>query len=107
MRDSSNPLLPLSLFLIVPLVGIGSQGEKIFTFLQGIFLIQGSNLGLLHCRQILYHLSPIVCSSWLLPACWETVDFCMLICIQSTILQGASLAAQMVKHLPAMQETRV
>ena len=25
--------------------------------LQGIFLIQGSNLGLLHCRQILYHLS--------------------------------------------------
>ena len=25
--------------------------------LQGIFLIQGLNLGLLHCRQILYHLS--------------------------------------------------
>ena len=25
--------------------------------LQGIFLIQGSNTGLLHCRQILYHLS--------------------------------------------------
>ena len=24
---------------------------------QGIFLIQGSNLGLLHCRRILYHLS--------------------------------------------------
>ena len=24
---------------------------------QGIFLIQGSNLGLLHCKQILYHLS--------------------------------------------------
>jgi len=24
---------------------------------QGIFLTQGSNLGLLHCRQILYHLS--------------------------------------------------
>ena len=23
--------------------------------LQGIFLTQGSNLGLLHCRQILYH----------------------------------------------------
>ena len=29
--------------------------------LQGIFLTQGSNLGLLHCRQILYHLS--FCSS--------------------------------------------
>ena len=26
--------------------------------LQGIFLTQGSNLGLLHCRQMLYHLSP-------------------------------------------------
>ena len=24
--------------------------------LQGIFLTQGSNLGLLHCRQVLYHL---------------------------------------------------
>ena len=27
------------------------------SFFQGIFLIQGSNLGLLNCRQILYHLS--------------------------------------------------
>ena len=27
------------------------------SFLQGLFLIQGSNLGLLHCRWILYHLS--------------------------------------------------
>ena len=27
------------------------------SFLQGIFLTQGSNLGLLHYRQILYHLS--------------------------------------------------
>ena len=27
------------------------------SFSWGIFLIQGSNLGLLHCRQILYHLS--------------------------------------------------
>ena len=26
------------------------------SLLQGIFLIQGSSLGLLHCRQILYHL---------------------------------------------------
>ena len=27
------------------------------SFLQGLFLTQGSNPGLLHCRQILYHLS--------------------------------------------------
>ena len=32
--------------------GVGSH-----SLLQGIFLIQGSNGGLLHCRQILYHLS--------------------------------------------------
>ena len=32
--------------------GVGS-----YSFLQGIFLIQGSNLGLPHCRQSLYHLS--------------------------------------------------
>ena len=31
--------------------GVGSH-----SLLQGIFLTQGSNLGLLHCRQILYHL---------------------------------------------------
>ena len=27
------------------------------SLLQGIFLTQGLNMGLLHCRQILYHLS--------------------------------------------------
>ena len=32
--------------------GVGSR-----SLLQGIFLTQGLNLGLLHCRQILYHLS--------------------------------------------------
>ena len=32
--------------------GVGSH-----YLLQGIFPTQGSNLGLLHCRQILYHLS--------------------------------------------------
>ena len=37
------------------------------SLLQGIFLTQGSNLGLLHYRQILYHLShqgsPLILSS--------------------------------------------
>ena len=28
-----------------------------YSLLKGIFLTQGWNLGLLHCRQILYHLS--------------------------------------------------
>ena len=34
-----------------------SRQEYWSGFLQGIFLTQGSNPGLLHCRQILYHLS--------------------------------------------------
>ena len=34
-----------------------STGVGIHSLLQEIFLTQGSNPGLLHCRQILYHLS--------------------------------------------------
>ena len=34
-----------------------SPGVGCHFHLQGIFLTQGSNLGLLHCRQILHHLS--------------------------------------------------
>ena len=34
-----------------------NTGVGCYSLLQGIFLTQGSNLGLLHYRQILYHLS--------------------------------------------------
>ena len=34
-----------------------STGVGCHSLLQGIFPTQGSNLGLLHCRQIVYHLS--------------------------------------------------
>ena len=34
-----------------------NTGAGCYSLLQGIFPTQGSNLGLLHCRQILYHLS--------------------------------------------------
>ena len=34
-----------------------NTGEGCHAFLQGIFPIQGSNSGLLHCRRNLYHLS--------------------------------------------------
>ena len=34
-----------------------NTGVACHFLLQGIFLTQGLNLGLLHCRQILYHLS--------------------------------------------------
>ena len=35
-----------------------NNGVGCHFLLQGIFLTQGLNRGLLHCRQILYHLSP-------------------------------------------------
>ena len=35
-----------------------NTGVGCHALLQGVFPIQGSNPGLLHCRQILYHLSP-------------------------------------------------
>ena len=38
--------------------GIHQAGVSSDSLLQGIFLTQGSNSGFLHCRQILYHLSP-------------------------------------------------
>ena len=34
-----------------------NTGVGCHSLLQGIFMTQGSNLGLLHCRQILYHLN--------------------------------------------------
>ena len=43
------------------------------SLLQGIFLIQELNLGLLHCRQILYHLASLVAQIVNhLPTMWET-----------------------------------
>ena len=39
------------------------MGVGCHSFLHGIFPTQGSNLGLLHCRQILYHLSHQPCKN--------------------------------------------
>ena len=54
------------------------------SFLQKIFLTQGSNPGLLHCRQILYHLSPFYLSKkakfsqkskvWMSPRTFKIID---------------------------------
>ena len=47
-----------------------NTGMGCHALLQGIFPTQGSNPGLPHCRQILYHLShqgsPVICSTLLL-----------------------------------------
>ena len=44
--------------LLCPWDSLGrNTGVGSYSFLQGVFLIQGLNPSLLHCRQILYHLS--------------------------------------------------
>ena len=66
--------------LLHPWNSLGKNTEVgSLSFLQGIFPTQGSNLGLLYCWKILYHLSHKV--------------------------SGNSLVAQRLKHLPAMWET--
>ena len=50
----------LTLFnsVVCPWNSVGKNtGVGCHSLLRGIFPTQGSNLGLLHCRQILYHLS--------------------------------------------------
>ena len=57
----SDSLQPYGLYpnrLLCPWNSPGKNtGVDSLSFFQGIFLTQGSNLGLLHCRQILYRLS--------------------------------------------------
>ena len=57
--DSLQPHGPQSTRLLCPWDSLGKNiGVGCHALLQGIFLIQGSNLcllHLLHCRQILYH----------------------------------------------------
>ena len=54
MSDSVAQQAPLSM-RFPSQVGAGSH-----SLLQGIFPVQGSNLGLLHCRQILYCLNDLI-----------------------------------------------
>ena len=57
----SDSLQPHGLWPTRLLCPWNSQGKNpkmgFHSLLQGLFSTQGSNLGLLHCRQILYHLS--------------------------------------------------
>ena len=58
MSNSLWPYRPWSIRLLCPWDSPGKNtGVGCHFLLQAIFLNQGSNLGLLHCRQILYHLS--------------------------------------------------
>ena len=58
MSDSSRPHGQYPTRLLCPWNFLGKNiGLSFQSLFQGIFLTQGLNLGLLHCRQILYHLS--------------------------------------------------
>ena len=88
MSDSSWPhgLQPTRLLCLWDFPG-KSTGVGCHSLLQGIFPTQGSNLGLLHCRHILYHLSHQVLSNLVLTStarvggkrsqerCLSTTDF--------------------------------
>ena len=58
-----------------------NTGMGSYSLLQGIFLTQGSNPSLLHCRQILYHLghqgSSWTCHIWSL-SYWDKFPLCPL-----------------------------
>ena len=67
-----------------------NTGVGNLSLLQGIFLIQESNLGLLHCRRILYQLkilclykgSPYVCVCVPMYMCvCVDVDMCLYVCL--------------------------
>ena len=58
MSDSLPPQGLQSARLLCPWKSPGKNtGVGCHSLLQGIFLTQGLNAGLLHCKQILYHLS--------------------------------------------------
>ena len=58
MSDSLRPYGPWPAMLLCPWDSPGKNtGMDCHSFLQGIFPMQGSNPGFLHCRQIPYHQS--------------------------------------------------
>ena len=63
---------PLSMDSLGKNTGVGSH-----SLLQGIFLTQGSKLGLLHCKRILYHLSHQgIIPSWYLVHSKHSINIC-------------------------------
>ena len=94
MSDSLRPHGLLPIRLLCPWNSPGKNtGVGCQALLQGIFLTQGSNPGLRHCRQILYHLSHkesllfcqpyltvVVVITWIYKASTTYLAFTSLIC---------------------------
>ena len=93
MSSSLGPLGLQPTRLLCPWDSPGKNtGVGCHFLLQGIFLTQGSKLGLLHCRQILYHMS-----------IREALYLMALILTQNLEPTHGSV----VKNLSAMQETQI
>ena len=76
--------------------------------LQGIFPTQGSNPGLLHCKQTLYRLTTREAPKLSIKTLPKLINaFRMFAGYKVNIQKPNSLLAQSVKNLPAMQETQV
>ena len=83
-----------------PSMGFSSKntGVGCHSVLQGIFLTQGSNPGLLHCRQILYHLShqalkaSQTSSSQQTPASHKVYPISAILCWKMSLLSTRSLS---------------
>ena len=56
-KPRPNCMFSLTISFIICKTGIKNTEVGSHSLLQGIFLTQELNLGHLHCRQILYHLS--------------------------------------------------
>ena len=103
--------------LLYPWDSLGKNtGVGCCSLLQGIFLTQGLNPGLLHCTQTLYCLSYQGIPKRLIlyyPACSEKniilhrKETMSLVRLNYAQYRWASQVAQMVKSLPAMQKTWV
>ena len=82
--------------------------------LQGIFLIQKSNPGILQCRQILYHLSyqrSVLSSVGSVNSCSISMIHMSKFSRESKVWSArnylfSTMVAQMVKSLPAMTQVR-
>ena len=79
MSDSATSWIILPARLLCPWDSPGKNtGVGCHALLQGILLTQGSNPGVLHCRQILYHLSHQGTHLFIICLC---LSVCLSVCL--------------------------
>ena len=109
VSNSLQPLRPQPARLLCPWISLGkSIGVGSHFLLQGIFLTQGSNQGLLHCSQILYRLShqesPHIYSMYICVCIYICVCVCMCVYIYIYIYICICVCVCIIRNL--LQEWR-